>query len=135
MTRDSSGAWLTWLKVTGGELKVKAELSARPDARRAWSGKADQLRIYSGTRFQLVDTALPGDVAAVVGLSGPYPGRAWALRRTPPLQPWSPCSATGCCCLRGVTSTPPWAICGSWSRRTPCSMWCGTSVWARSTCS
>ena len=27
VTRDSSGAWLTWLKVTGGELKVKAELS------------------------------------------------------------------------------------------------------------
>ena len=86
VTRDSSGAWLTWLKVTGGELKVKAELSARPDARRAWSGKADQLRIYSGTKFQLVDTALPGDVAAVVGLSGPYPGEGLGFEKdaTPP---------------------------------------------------
>ena len=64
---------LTWVKVTGGELKVKAELSAREDARSPWSGKADQLRLYNGAKFQLVDTALPGDVVAV----------AWSLRRLP----------------------------------------------------
>ena len=65
---------LTWVKVTGGELKVKAELSAREDARSPWSGKADQLRLYNGAKFQLVDTALPGDVVAVAGLSDAYPG-------------------------------------------------------------
>lgn len=48
VTRDDAGARLTWLKVTGGELKVKAELASRPDARRPWRGKADQLRLYSG---------------------------------------------------------------------------------------
>ena len=60
ITRDDSGARLTWLKVTGGELKVKEELSSRPDARKEWAAKADQLRLYSGAKFQLVETALPG---------------------------------------------------------------------------
>ena len=65
---------LTWVKVTGGELKVKAELSAREDARSPWSGKADQLRLYNGAKFQLVDTALPGTWWRVAGLSDAYPG-------------------------------------------------------------
>lgn len=37
VTRSDSGERLTWLKVTGGELKVKDTLASRPDARRAWS--------------------------------------------------------------------------------------------------
>ena len=74
ITRDDSGARLTWLKVTGGELKVKEELSSRPDARKEWAAKADQLRLYSGAKFQLVETALPGDVVAVTGLEDSYPG-------------------------------------------------------------
>ena len=74
VTRDDAGARLTWLKVTGGELKVKAELAARPDARKAWQGKADQLRLYSGAKFRLVGSALPGAVCAVTGLADTYPG-------------------------------------------------------------
>ena len=74
ITRSDSGERLTWLKVTGGELKVKSELTSRPDARRAWSGKADQLRLYSGSKFKLTGSALPGTVCAVTGLDGAYPG-------------------------------------------------------------
>ena len=74
VTRSDSGERLTWLKVTGGELKVKAELSSRPDARRAWRGKADQLRLYSGAKFSLVSTAEPGTVCAVTGLTDSYTG-------------------------------------------------------------
>ena len=74
VTRDDTGTRLTWLKVTGGELKVKAELSARPDARKSWQGKADQLRLYSGAKFQLIGSALPGTVCAVTGLEDSYPG-------------------------------------------------------------
>ena len=74
VTRDDTGARLTWLKVTGGELKVKAELTARPDARKSWQGKADQLRLYSGAKFQLIGSALPGTVCAVTGLADTYPG-------------------------------------------------------------
>ena len=74
VTRDDSGARLSWMKITGGALGVKEELSARPDALRSWQAKADQLRLYNGTKFQLVDTALPGMVVAVAGLSDSYPG-------------------------------------------------------------
>lgn len=74
VTRDDSGSRLTWMKVTGGRLNVKEELSARPDARKAWTGKADQLRLYSGTKSQLMETALPGTVVAVTGLADTYPG-------------------------------------------------------------
>ena len=74
ITRDDNGTRLTWLKVTGGELKVKAQLSARPDARVPWTGKADQLRLYNGAKSQLVEAALPGMVVAVAGLEDTYPG-------------------------------------------------------------
>ena len=74
VTRDDSGARLSWMKITGGALGVKEELSARPDAPRPWQAKADQLRLYNGTKFQLVDTALPGMVVAVAGLPDSYPG-------------------------------------------------------------
>ena len=74
VTRDDSGARLSWMKITWGALGVKEELSARPDAPRPWQAKADQLRLYNGTKFQLVDTALPGMVVAVAGLPDSYPG-------------------------------------------------------------
>ena len=74
ITRDDTGTRLTWLKVTGGELNVKAELSSRPDARTSWQGKADQLRLYSGAKFQPISKALPGAVCAVTGLADTYPG-------------------------------------------------------------
>ena len=74
VTRDDNGVRLSWMKITGGALGVKEELSARPDAPRPWQAKADQLRLYNGTKFQLVDTALPGMVVAVAGLPDSYPG-------------------------------------------------------------
>ena len=74
VTRAEDGARLTWLKVTGGELKVKAELASRPDAARAWRAKADQLRLYSGAKYSLLNAAPPGTVCAVTGLADSYPG-------------------------------------------------------------
>ena len=72
--RDSQGARLTWLKVTGGSLKVKALLSGGSGEDR-WEEKADQLRIYSGAKFKAVDLAQAGTVCAVTGLSRTYPGQ------------------------------------------------------------
>ena len=50
-------------------------LESRPDARAAFREKADQLRVYSGSKFRLVSEAWPGDVVAVTGLSAAYPGQ------------------------------------------------------------
>ena len=67
VARDSQGARLTYLKVTGGTLRVKAVLTEDGE-------KADQLRIYSGAKCKTVEEAPAGTVAAVTGLSRTCPG-------------------------------------------------------------
>ena len=69
IARDPQGARLTFLKVTGGSLRVKTLLSGD-----GWEEKADQLRIYSGTKYTLTETADAGTVCAVTGLSHTEPG-------------------------------------------------------------
>ena len=64
ISRDNQGNRLTWMKLTGGALRVKEALSGP-----GWTEKADQLRVYSGSRFQTVDEAQAGSVGAVTGLS------------------------------------------------------------------
>lgn len=64
ISRDNQGNRLTWMKLTGGALRVKEALSGP-----GWTEKADQLRVYSGSRFQTVDEAQAGSVVAVTGLS------------------------------------------------------------------
>ena len=64
ISRDDKGERLTWLKVTGGGLKVRDTVKG-PD----WEEKATQLRLYSGARFTTVDQAPAGTVCAVTGLT------------------------------------------------------------------
>ena len=71
VSRDAQGARLTHLKVTGGTLRVK-ELLRGPGS--TWEEKADQLRIYSGSKFKTVEEAPAGTVVAVTGLSQTLPG-------------------------------------------------------------
>ena len=71
IARDSQGNRLTYLKVTGGVLKVKDLLSGPAGA---WEEKVDQIRIYSGEKFQTAERAEPGTVCAVTGLSRTRPG-------------------------------------------------------------
>jgi len=69
ISRDEQGNRLTHLKVTGGVLRVRDVLSGP-----GWEEKVTQIRIYSGTKFQTVDELLPGQAAAVTGLSCTAPG-------------------------------------------------------------
>ncbi|MDE5748172.1 MAG: TetM/TetW/TetO/TetS family tetracycline resistance ribosomal protection protein, partial [Acetatifactor sp.] len=64
--RDANGNRLTNLKVTGGSLKVKGLLNGE---------KIDQIRIYSGAGYRLVDRAEAGCVCAVTGLDKTYSGQ------------------------------------------------------------
>ncbi len=78
ISRDPQGNRLTHLKVTGGVLKVKAELgnySEGSTGDKVSMEKADQLRIYSGAKFEAVDQATPGCICAVTGLSHTFPGQ------------------------------------------------------------
>ncbi|HIS25995.1 MAG TPA: TetM/TetW/TetO/TetS family tetracycline resistance ribosomal protection protein [Candidatus Pullilachnospira intestinigallinarum] len=73
--RDAQGARLTYLKVTGGCLRVKMPLSGKSREKEAWEEKTDQIRLYSGTGFQMVQEAPAGMVCAVTGLTKTYSGQ------------------------------------------------------------
>ena len=74
ISRDSQGARLTWLKVTGGALRPKELISGGAGEER-WEEKIDQLRLYSGEKFRVLEEAPAGTVCAVTGLSRTRPGQ------------------------------------------------------------
>ncbi|MBO5227541.1 MAG: GTP-binding protein, partial [Lachnospiraceae bacterium] len=74
ITRDEVDARLTWLKVTGGCIKVKQSISGESADGSEWEEKVNQIRIYSGQKFQAVNEAPAGEVCAVTGLTETYPG-------------------------------------------------------------
>lgn len=69
---EEDGTRLTHLKITGGSLKVKTQLDG--NKKNEWHEKVNQIRIYSGAKYQTVDEAFPGMVCAVTGLTQTYPG-------------------------------------------------------------
>ena len=73
IARDPQGGRLTYLKITGGSLAVKDPLSGG-SGDKAWTEKVDQIRIYSGAKFQTADRVEAGAVCAVTGLSATRPG-------------------------------------------------------------
>ena len=82
ISQDDAGTRLTWLKVTGGTLPVKAVLPG--------GEKADALRLYNGSKFRLVNAAVPGMVVAVAGPARTRPGQglgAEADAEAPLLEP------------------------------------------------
>ena len=93
IARDGQGNRLTYLKVTGGKLRVKTVLTnRRPDLPedQVWEEKADQIRIYSGARFRPVDEAPAGTVCAVTGLSRSRAGEGLGIESAaaaPALEP------------------------------------------------
>ena len=68
ITRDNQGNRLTYLKVTGGRLKVK-------DVVEGLNEKINQIRIYSGEKFESVQEVEAGRVCAVTGLENTRPGQ------------------------------------------------------------
>lgn len=79
IARDEQGNRLTYMKITGGSLKVKSLLTNRSPRYSAeeeiWEEKADQIRIYSGTKYEMIKEAEAGTVCAVAGLTKTYPGQ------------------------------------------------------------
>ena len=72
IARDAQGNRLTYLKITGGCLHVRDSLNNRaqnlsPD--QTWEEKVNQIRLYSGDRYQTVEEAPAGTLCAVTGLS------------------------------------------------------------------
>ncbi len=109
ISRDDQGNRMTYMKITGGSLKVKMLLTNRKEYETApnlskkdeneeklmiqtrnsgrrkeeeaafWEEKVDQIRIYSGAKYETVDEAGAGTVCAVIGLSSTYPGEGLGI--------------------------------------------------------
>ena len=79
VARDGSDR-LTYLKVTGGSLKVRTVLEGE-----GWQEKVNQIRIYSCAKYQTVDEAPAGTVCALTGLTKTRPGDV--LGAEPPARP------------------------------------------------
>ena len=75
IARDSQGARLTFMKITGGELKVRDLLSCKDDGGNIlWAEKAAEIRRYSGAKYTPAQSAEAGNLCCVVGLSKTAPG-------------------------------------------------------------
>ena len=92
ISRDRQGNRLTFLKVTGGNLRVREELKGQMpgDPESIWQEKVTQIRSYSGEKYDTVDSAETGGIYAVTGLSYTMPGDGLGAERTvvqPVLEP------------------------------------------------
>ena len=67
ITRDG-GARLTWMKLTGGRLSVKTPLAECTDEKGS-PEKVEQIRFYSGSKYEARQEAVAGEVCAVTGLT------------------------------------------------------------------
>ena len=91
ISRDPQGNRLTHMKITSGELKVKSLLKGG-QVSEPWEEKADQIRIYSGEKFETVQQAKAGMICAVTGLKHTFPGEGLGIEAgkqavTPMLEP------------------------------------------------
>jgi len=75
--RDSQNHRLSYLKITGGVLKVKQVLEGFEWGKEErWSEKIDQIRLYSGIAHEMTDMVEAGQICAVTGLGKTYAGEA-----------------------------------------------------------
>ncbi len=70
IARDEKENRLTYLKMTGGRLCVRESVSGSE----GWAEKVNQIRLYSGTKYQAIECAEAGMVVAVTGLTQTKPG-------------------------------------------------------------
>jgi len=85
ITRDEQGNRLTHLKITGGSLRVKDSIKHHE-----WEEKINQIRVYSGHRYEVVAEITAGSVCAVTGLTQTVPGEGLGFELdwvTPMLEP------------------------------------------------
>ncbi len=85
ITRDDQGNRLTHMKLTGGKLKVKDSVTNG-----VWEEKVNQIRIYSGQKYEAVNEIEAGSICTVTGLSQSKPGEGLGIEEisdTPVLEP------------------------------------------------
>ena len=82
VSRGDQGERIAWLKITGGELHARQQVNGVADGV-PWSEKINELRIYTGSRFEPISNVSAGGVCAVTGLSHVRPGDALGAEPAP----------------------------------------------------
>lgn len=115
ISRDDKGNRLTYMKITGGSLKVKQPFKTSESGEE----KADQIRLYSGSGFKLINEVMAGQVCAVTGPVNTRAGQGLGFEDsgcTPVLKPvltYEICLPQGCnvhemlVCLRELEEEIP----------------------------
>ena len=87
ISRDQQGNRLTWIKITGGSLKVRETLRYVNQKGAETEEKIIQLRLYSGDKFTAPEEAAAGTLIAATGLSGTFAGQGLGAEPvgTPPV--------------------------------------------------
>ena len=87
ISRDPQGVRLTWLKITGGKLRVRESINYVNRKGDPVEEKALQLRLYSGDKFTAPEEVSAGTLVAVTGLSGTFVGQGLGAEPagTPPI--------------------------------------------------
>ena len=92
IARDPQGNRLTFLKVTGGELRVRDQVSCGK-GENARTEKIAEIRRYSGARYTTAACAAAGELCCVTGLTGAVPGDGLGSERDAEGQTQRPCYA------------------------------------------
>lgn len=80
ITKDNDGSRLTHMKITGGSLNVRDVIEGDTDGEH-WSEKVNDIRIYSGEKYNTVQKVEPGTVCAVAGLAKSYSGQGLGFEK------------------------------------------------------
>ena len=73
--RASGNLRLTYMKVTSGELTARDEITYFTPESGRFTEKISRIRLYSGEKFEQVDSVSAGEICAVAGLSATYAGQ------------------------------------------------------------
>ena len=76
VSRGTRGERLAWVKVTGGTLRAKTQVTGMGRRGEPWTEKINEVRLYQGASFETVAEVPAGRICAVTGLSHVVPGSA-----------------------------------------------------------
>ena len=74
VSHEGRGDRVAWIKVTGGSLRAKSLVVGTTERGETWEDKVDQVRMYTGERYSVVQDVPVGCVCAVTGLTKALPG-------------------------------------------------------------
>ena len=84
VARDSQGQRMSYVKLTGGSVSVRSLLRYKDENGGELEEKISQIRLYSGDKFTTAETVSAGQVCALLGLSGTWPGQGLGLEEDAP---------------------------------------------------